>query len=121
MTDRIKLSAKERTRLFLLHGGICHICGGKIDGAREAWDISHVYALALIGRAAETDENRKPAHRKCHRTRTAEEDAPAIAKAKRQERKFKLGIRGGSGRGFPCSRNSPYRKKIDGSVVRREP
>lgn len=38
MTRR-SLSARERIRLFELHGGICHFCGGKITGAREGWEI----------------------------------------------------------------------------------
>lgn len=79
---RIKLSTRERTRLFLLHGGKCHLCEGKIDGSREAWDISHDIPLAAGG--ADDDANRKPAHRKCHRDHTARVDAPLIAKVKRQ-------------------------------------
>src|SRR5690606_24121093 len=79
---RRHLSTRERARLFALHGGICHFCLGKIHGEREAWDISHVIPLAAGG--ADTDENTKPAHRKCHRAHTAAVDMPRIAKTKRQ-------------------------------------
>lgn len=80
---RKHLSAKERLRLFTLHRGVCHFCSGRIDGTREAWDVSHEIPLELGG--ADDDVNRKPAHRKCHRAHTSAVDAPAIAKAKRRE------------------------------------
>src|SRR5690606_7686862 len=79
---RRHLSTRERTRLFLLHDGVCHFCGGKIHGEREAWDISHAIPLAAGG--PDADENTMPAHRKCHRAHTAAADMPRIAKTKRQ-------------------------------------
>ncbi len=83
--SRKHLSTKERLRLFTLHAGTCHFCNGKIDGTREAWDISHEIPLELCG--ADDDVNRKPAHRKCHRAHTSAVDVPAIARAKRREAK----------------------------------
>lgn len=80
---RKHLTGKERLRLFMLHGGRCHFCGGKINGKTEAWDVSHEIPLELGG--ADDDVNRKPAHRKCHRAHTAAVDAPDIAKARRRE------------------------------------
>lgn len=85
MSQRKHITAKERLRLFLLHKGICHLCGGKINGKVEAWDISHDIPLEMGG--ADDDENRKLAHRKCHRAHTAAVDQPNIAKAKRREMK----------------------------------
>jgi 5-methylcytosine-specific restriction endonuclease McrA len=83
MTRRRSLSTRERARLFTLHGGICHLCGGLIDGTREAWEVSHDIPLEMGG--ADDDANRRPAHKKCHRDHTARVDIPAIAKAKRRE------------------------------------
>ena len=114
---RKRRSAKERARLFLLHGGICHLCNGKIEAAVEAWDISHDIPLELGG--DDDDENAKLAHRKCHRAHTAKVDMPAIAKAKRVEQKH-LGIKKAS-RPMPGSRGSGWRKHMDGSVSRRTP
>ena len=74
MSVRRHLSTRERVRLFALHGGLCHLCGGRIDGVREAWEISHEVPLALGG--AEEDENTEPAHRTCHRAWTARVEAP---------------------------------------------
>lgn len=108
---RKHLSAKERLRLFALHGGRCSFCGGKISGEREAWDISHEIPIELGG--ADDDVNRRPAHRKCHRAHTAAVDAPNIARAKRREIKFR-GAR-------PKPRAwSKFRKKMDGTIVLRE-
>jgi len=108
-------SAKERARLFLLHGGICHLCEGKIEAATEAWDISHDIPLELGG--ADDDENSKIAHRKCHRAHTAKVDIPRIAKAKRVEQKH-LGLRKSS-RPLAGSKASGWHKHMDGTVSRR--
>lgn len=82
MTARKRLSTRDRARIFAAAGGVCHICGGIIQ-AGEAWEVSHPIPIALGGE--DTDENRRPAHKKCHRALTAQEDIPRIAKAKRVE------------------------------------
>lgn len=102
--------------LFKAKNGVCHICGGKIQPG-EGWDRSHVIPLALGG--ADDATNEDVAHRKCHRDLTAAVDVPNIAKAKRREAAH-LGIRKPKGRPMPGSRASGLRKKMDGSVVRRD-
>jgi 5-methylcytosine-specific restriction protein A len=114
---RQSLSTKERSRLFALHGGVCHLCGGRIDGVREAWEIEHIVPVALIGRSAETDDNRKPAHTKCHKAKT-HQDVGNIAQAKRREARH-VGAKAPSRTPLPFGRGSPLKKKMDGSVVRR--
>jgi hypothetical protein len=52
----------------------------------------------------------------CHFTKTRKGDVPAIAKAKRRERN-RFSIRKRSS--FAASRDSKWKKKIDGSVVLR--
>lgn len=79
--SRRALSTKARVALFQRHGGVCHICGGRIQ-AGEAWEVEHVVALALGGE--DGGDNLAPAHVKCHRVKTAQ-DAKANAKAKRRE------------------------------------
>jgi 5-methylcytosine-specific restriction enzyme A len=73
------MSRTRRVRIFDAAGGACHICGGKIRPG-EAWDAEHVIPLEISG--DDTDDNLRPAHVKCHRSKTAE-DAGTIAKAKR--------------------------------------
>lgn len=49
MAARRHISTKARVQLFADHGGRCHICGGKIDGIHERWDVEHVIPLELGG------------------------------------------------------------------------
>lgn len=112
MSKRRSLSTRERLRLFQLHGGVCHFCNGKINGAIERWEISHEIALELGGN--DDDENRKPAHYKCHRAWTAKHDIPAIAKSNRIRAK-NVGAKKAKG-----SLTNPYwKRKINGTVVPR--
>lgn len=76
---RRSMTPLRRARIFDAHGGICHLCGCKI-GVGEAWDVEHVIALEISG--DDSDDNLAPAHRTCHRAKTAE-DAGLIAKARR--------------------------------------
>lgn len=113
--SRRPISGTERLRIFKRENGVCHLCGGKVN-VGEAWDVSHEIPLALGG--DDEGNNRRVAHTKCHKAHTAANDIPAIAKAKRRERAH-LGIRARKGRPMPGSRDSPFKKKMDGSVVRR--
>jgi len=112
---RKSLSTRDRLRIFTRHGGICHLCGGKVQ-AGEAWEVSHDTPLELGG--ADDDENRKPAHRKCHRQHTADVDLPNIARAKRREARHR-GAKAPSARPLPGSRASGWKQKISGEWVRR--
>ena len=117
MDRRPTLSTTERQRLFGLHDGICHICFQPIDGVRERWEIEHVISRGLIGKAADTDENMRPAHaRVCHPAKTAK-DAGDLARAKRREAKHHGAYRPRST--MPGSRNSAFKRLIGGGVVRR--
>ena len=107
-------SGNARLALLRKHALRCHICWGEIH-IGEAWEVSHEIALKLGG--ADDDMNAKPAHRKCHRRITSEQDIPAIARAKRREANH-LGAKR-SRRPMPGSRASGWRKKMDGTVERR--
>ena len=82
MTNRRRLTTRERLAVFFDAHGICHICGCHID-AGQKWEVSHPTPLELGG--VDDMTNRRPAHLKCHRRLTAVEDIPRIAKAHRQE------------------------------------
>jgi 5-methylcytosine-specific restriction protein A len=81
---RRTISATKRAATFERHGGVCHICEGKID-AGQRWEVSHPTPLELGG--ADDESNWQPAHYKCHRDLTAKVDVPIIRKAQRRERK----------------------------------
>ncbi len=116
MTDqRPHLSDRERMRLFRLHNRICHICSAPVSW-NERWEIEHVIPRWAIGAAADTDDNMKPAHSKCHKPKTKDE-ATARAKAIRRETKHLGGHRPKAI--MPGSRNSRFKRKMDGTVVDR--
>lgn len=100
MTDRRSLSTRDRARIFADHGGVCCLCGGKIDGTKERWIAEHIRPLGLLGE--DGGDNLKPAHEACARSKTygKEGDLATIAKAKRRE-----AIHTGAklkGKGFPA-------------------
>jgi 5-methylcytosine-specific restriction protein A len=76
---RKHFSRTERVRLFDLHGGACHICNEKIR-VGEAWELEHIVAWELT--RDDSDGNVKPAHKDCHKTKTAV-DVANIRKADR--------------------------------------
>lgn len=114
MTRR-SMSTTRRLRIFEAAKGVCHICGGKIDGTREAWDADHVIALEISG--DDTDDNLRPAHKACHRAKTSAQDVPQIAKAKRVRAKH-LGAKKAKAT-LPGSKSSKWKRCIDGTLVRR--
>lgn len=101
---RRSMTPLRRARIFDTHGGICHLCGCKID-IGEAWEVEHVIALEISG--DDSDENLAPAHVSCHRGKT-KEDAKKIAKARRVRAKH-IGA-------HRPKRKMPYRK-FDGTPV----
>lgn len=86
MTQRKHHSRKDRARIFTQRGGLCHLCGGKIDASREAWELEHIVEFALT--QDDSDENLAPAHKKCHRDKTSERAAD-LAKTERVRAKFR--------------------------------
>lgn len=102
---RKRFSRTERVRLFDLHKGICHICGQKIK-VGEPFDLEHVIPWEFT--RDDSDENVKPAHVDCHKTKT-KKDKGDLAKADRIRAKH-LGLWPKSkqkirSRGFQKSRN----------------
>lgn len=83
MTAR-RMSTTRRRNIFVANGGRCHICGDKIDGTKDKWDVEHIIPLEIS--RDDTDENLAPAHASCHKIKT-KKDAADIAKCKRVEAK----------------------------------
>ena len=109
-------STSFRLNLFLMRKGLCAACSQKID-AGKAWDIDHILPLALGG--TNEPNNLQILCRSCHRTKTTHYDVPRIAKTKRLKAQH-LGARAPSTRPIPGSRRSPWKRKMDGRVVRRQ-
>lgn len=81
----------------------------------RGWEIEHLLPLALGG--ADDDDNRKPAHRKCHLAKTRQ-DIKSIRKADRQRARY-LGAKTPSRHPLPGGRDSKWKIKLDGTVVER--
>lgn len=81
MAFRKSLSARERERLFVLNGGICHLCAQPIQSRIERYEIDHVIQFALT--QDDSDANRKPAHVDCHKRKTHGVERDEIACAER--------------------------------------
>ncbi|RMC33732.1 HNH endonuclease [Paracoccus alkanivorans] len=108
-------TAKRKLAVFEAHGGICHICGGKIL-VGQSWDLEHVIPLAMGG---EDDEsNVAPAHSKCHRIKTSK-DAAQIAKANRVRARH-FGAKPDRRAVIPGSKKSKWKRKLNGQTVLRE-
>lgn len=117
-TERKKLTPTQRLKIWERDRGVCCLCGGKIDGAREKWIVEHLRALELGG--ADDPSNMGVAHAGCADAKThgPNGDHARAAKAKRVKRKA-LGIEK-SKSPLPGSRATRWKRKMDGSVVRRE-
>lgn len=111
---RQRLSTKARTELLERERFICHLCEGPIL-IGQRWEVSHPIPLELHG--PDDDTNRKPAHWKCHKVRTATVDLPQIAKARRVRSRHlgaarsRTPMRGGRG--------DLLKRKMNGVVVVR--
>lgn len=90
-------------------------CGVTIVGDK-GWDTDHHIPISQGGENRET--NLKPLLNACHKIKTARE---AGVRAKTNQVRFKhLGLKTkSSGRGWPCGRNSKFKRTIGGKVVPR--
>lgn len=107
------IPARVRLRTFERFGGRCASCGVKLGGA-VPFDLDHELALVLGGRHSE--DNLRPLCKPCHGAKTAS-DVKAKAKSARIRERH-LGIKRKSS--FACARSSPWKKKLNGEVVRRD-
>lgn len=111
-TPDAKIPPRVRLRVFDRFNGVCHLSGRKIT-AGEPWDCDHI--VALVNGGEHRESNLAPALRDKHREKTAG-DVAEKATVRRKALAHR-GIRKRSS--FPCSKDSPFKKKISGEVVRR--
>jgi 5-methylcytosine-specific restriction protein A len=111
-TPDTKVPPHVRMRIFLAHDGRCYLTGRKIRPG-EYWELEHKIALCNGGEHREG--NMGPALADPHKVKTAE-DVKLRAKVDRI-RKRHMGIKKKST--FPCSKDSRFKKKINGRVELR--
>jgi 5-methylcytosine-specific restriction endonuclease McrA len=113
-TRRRTFTDLQRVRFFEERHGICALCGQKIDGVRERWEIDHAFARELGG--GEDDDNLALVHEACHRIKTAH-DRQAIAKSNRVQARH-IGAHRAQ-RPMPGSRASGIKVRMDGTRINR--
>jgi len=115
MKRRRSLSNMDRLNLFIKRHGQCAHCEMKIMPGKR-WDVDHVIPIALGG--SNNVENLQILCWSCHITKTAYEDIPRIAKTHRLLVRHHGAKR--SRRPLPCGRDSPFKKTMDGRIVKRK-
>lgn len=112
-TDDSRPPPRVQVRIFERHHGICHISGRKIRTG-EKWEVEHILAISLGGENRES--NMAPALVGPHKGKTAQDRK---TKARNDKiRKNHLGVRAPSK--MAGSRNSRFKKKLNGQVVLRD-
>ncbi|TXM96970.1 HNH endonuclease [Methylobacterium sp. WL64] len=114
-TKRRSLSGRRRLEVWEKTAGTCILCDRRIDGVRERWIVEHIRALELGG--MDDIDNMGPAHEACGREKTRDDHA-RTAEAKRQKIRH-LGATVVA-RPMPGSRAGPLKRKVNGTVVRRD-
>lgn len=111
---RLEFPQKVKAQAFVRAAGKCEgpNCGARLTLGKHEFD--HDLACDLGG--DNSLENCVVLCTPCHKAKTAKHDMPLIAKGRRI-RKREMGIKKRST--FPCSKDSKFKKRMDGTVVLR--
>lgn len=112
-TPDTAIPPRVRLRVFDRADGLCQICTRKIS-AGDRWVADHI--VAIINGGANTEGNLQLCCDWCDRKVKTPADVAEKSRIARIRTKA-LGIKKRST--FACSRDSKFRKKLDGSVVLR--
>lgn len=112
-TKRGNLSARRKLAIWEREKGKCMLCGVKLVTGKFIFE--HVRALELGG--ADTDDNIRLTCKGCATEKTKQDHSTA-ARAKRKKTSV-LGIKQ-SKTPMPFGKGSKFKKKMDGTVVRRD-
>jgi 5-methylcytosine-specific restriction endonuclease McrA len=112
-TKRGHLSAKRKLSIWEREHGKCMICEAKLTTGRFIFE--HVIALEMGG--TDTDDNIRLTCKGCATEKTKKDHSQA-AHAKRRKASV-LGMKQ-SKTPLPFGRGSKFKKKMDGTVVRRD-
>ena len=111
-TDNTPAPPRVRLRVFEKYKGTCYLSGIKIMPG-DKWELEHI--VAIINGGENRESNMAPALAKPHKVKTA---ADMAQKSKDYRVRAKhAGIKKPSR--VPGSRDSKFKKRMDGSVVLR--
>ena len=108
-------SQRQRLALFIFANGACQACQIRLQPG-QAWDLDHIIPLALGG--ADETQNLQVLCIPCHKDKTNQRDIPSIAKSVRSAAKHQ-GANSPSRHPMPFGRQSIWKKKLDGTIVKR--
>lgn len=112
--SRREFDRKTKAAAFLRADGHCEKCRARLQTGRFHYD--HVIPDALGGEPVLS--NCEVLCEACHGEKTASGDVPRIAKMKRQRDRH-IGALTPSKKPMPFGRQSEFKRKLDGSIVRR--
>lgn len=116
-TDETPIPARVKARIVERQAGICACgCGVKLGLAGERIEFDHTQALILGGANAET--NLRALRSPCHKPKTRADVAQKSIEARKRAKH--LGLRPASKATIPGSKASPWKRKINGGLVRRD-
>lgn len=111
---RREFSSKTKTAAWERANGQCEACTARLSPGHTHYD--HIVPDALGGEPIL--ENVQVLCSACHGRKTAKQDVPRIAKAKRQ-RADHIGAKSKTRRPMPGSRASGWKRRMDGTTERR--
>lgn len=114
-TRRGRLTSRDRREIWEREAGHCMVCHCKLQTGRFIFE--HVRALELGGE--DRPDNIRLTCLACARAKTRDDHIRA-GHAKRQKIAA-LGLKAPSRTPLPFGKRSPLKRKIDGTIVRRDP
>lgn len=116
-TDDTPPPKSVKDRIFLRQDGVCACgCGVKMAVAGEAVEFDHEQALILGG--ANDENNLRALRRPCHAAKTRADVAQKSTEARKRAKH--LGLKPKSKAQLPGSKASKWKRRVDGTVVRRD-
>ena len=112
--DDAAVPPRVQVRIFGRDGGRCKVCTRKVGVGGEPFQLDH--RIALVNGGTHSESNLQIVCTECHKGKT-KQDVAVKAKTARVVRKQVAGIKKPSR--FACSRNSKFKKRLDGTVVLR--